>query len=300
MLETRDLEMAALLARHGSFARTARAQGVTVAAVSKRLSALEKRLGLRLFDRSTRRVTLTAEGERLVTEAAILLERMADLEASLLQRRQAASGHVRVNSTLGYGRRVLAPLLAAFARKHPDITLELTLTQGLPSGAELPFDVAVRLGTPRASGLVARRVGENRRILVAAPRYLRGAGTPKALRDLLRHRCLAVREEEQDYTRAAASWTFVGPRGAEAVRVHAPLASNDGESVVAWAVDGLGIALRSEWDVAPLIAAGRLVRVLPDYAAPADVHVLRAGGPHVPPRVKLLVDFLAERLGAAR
>lgn len=300
MLDTRDLEMAALLARHASFARTARAQGVTVAAISKRLSALEKRLGLRLFDRSTRRVTLTPDGERLVSEAAVLLERMADLEASLLQRRQAAAGHVRVNSTLGYGRKVLAPLIAVFARRHPDITLELTLTQGLPSGSELPFDVAVRLGTPRAAGLVARRVGGNRRILVASPRYLRAAGAPRSVRDLLRHRCLAVREEENDYARAAASWTLLGPRGPQSVRVHAPLASNDGESVVAWAVEGLGIALRSEWDVAPLVAGGQLVQVLPDHVAQADVHVLRAGGPHVPPRVKLLIDFLAERLGAGR
>lgn len=294
MLDSRDLELVAAVARFGSLARAARWLDLTVAAVSKRLAAFEGRLGVRLFDRTTRRVTPTPEGELIIAEARAILDRMGDVEALIAHRRRAPAGHLRVNSSLGYGRRVLAPLLSAFARRHADVTLELTLTQGLPIAAELPFDVAVRLGEPDSPALKARKLADNVRVLAAAPRYLRNAGTPRSPRELVQHRCLVVREGEGE----TSAWVLRGPNGIETVRVHPALASNDGESVVAWACEGHGIVLRSQWDVGPLIAQGRLTRVLAEFESPAHVYALWPDARFTPARVTALVEFLAARLGA--
>jgi LysR family transcriptional regulator, transcriptional activator for dmlA len=292
MLDVRDLEVTVLIARHGSFAKAARALNITVPAVSKRLAGFETRLGVRLFDRSTRRVAPTTDGEAIIAEAREVLDRMADMEALATRRQRAPTGHLRVNGTQGFGRRVLAPLLSEFARTHADITIDLTLTQGLPLGPEVTFDLAVRLGKPADENLVAKKLAANERVLVAAPRYLKKAGMPKSVADLAKHRCLAVREGNSDF----ATWSLEGPTGMEKVRVAPQLASNDGESVVGWALDGHGILLRSAWDIAPLIREKRLTRVLPTYAMPADVYAMYINRRFLPPRVDALINFLTERL----
>ncbi len=292
MLDMRDLEVAVLIARHGSFAKAARVLSISVPAVSKRLAAFESRLGIRLFDRTTRRVTATVDGESILAEAREVLERMADMEALATRRQRAPTGHLRVNSTQGFGRRVLAPLLSQYARSHPEVTIDLTLTQGLPLGADIPFDVAIRLGEAIEGGLAAKRLAPNERVLVASPRYLKLAGTPKSLADLAKHRCIAVREGLSDFT----TWTLHGPSGSEKVRVVPTLSSNDGESVVGWALDGHGILLRSAWDTAPLIREKRLTRVLPAYSIPADICAIYPGRRFLPPRIAGLIDFLAGEL----
>lgn len=291
MLDAKDLALVTAIARLGTLARAARALDMTVAGASKRLSSFEAKLGTRLFDRTTRRVTATPDGEALVTEARGLLDRMADLEARLAGRRRAPAGHLRVNSTLGYGRRVLAPLLSEFARIHTDITLELTLTQGLPVGAEPPFDVAIRLGESAHPNYSACHLAENRRVLAAAPRYLRAAGTPRTPHDLTKHRCLVVRESDIDLS----LWALDGAQGKVTIRVHPALASNDGESVTGWAIAGHGILLRSEWDIASYLADGRLLRVLPAYGCPAHVHALWPSR-SLPLRTRVFVDFLVKSL----
>jgi LysR family transcriptional regulator, transcriptional activator for dmlA len=292
MLEIRDLEVTVLIARHGSFAKAARALNVTVPAVSKRLAAFETKLGVRLFDRSTRRVAPTTDGEAIIAEAREVLDRMNDMETLATRRRSAPAGHLRINSTQGFGRRVLAPLLSEFARTHADITIDLTLTQGLPVGPEVVFDLAVRLGKPEDENFVTKKLATNERVLVAAPRYLKQAGMPKNVAELAKHRCIAVREGNSDF----ATWALEGPTGIEKVRVAPQLASNDGESVVGWALDGHGILLRSAWDIAPLIHAKRLTRILPTYAAPAHVYALHVNRRFLPPRVESLIDFLSTRL----
>jgi LysR family transcriptional regulator, transcriptional activator for dmlA len=296
MIDARDLEVTVLIARYGSFAKAARALNITVPAVSKRLAAFEARLGIRLFDRSTRRVAPTTDGEAILAEAREVLDRLTDMEALATRRQRAPTGHLRVNSTQGFGRRVLAPLLSEFARTNPDITIDLTLTQGLPVGTEVAFDLAVRLGKPVDENIVAKRLATNQRVLVAAPRYLKQAGVPKSVGDLSKHRCLAVREGNSD----SATWTLQGPSGVEKVRVAPQLTSNDGESVVGWALDGHGILLRSAWDIAPLIREKRLTRVLPLHHMPADIYALYVSRRFLPPRVESLINFLLERLAHAQ
>jgi LysR family transcriptional regulator, transcriptional activator for dmlA len=292
MLDVRDLEVTVLIARHGSFAKAARALNITVPAVSKRLAAFETKLGVRLFDRSTRRVAPTTDGESIIAEAREVLDRMNDMETLATRRQRAPTGHLRINSTQGFGRRVLAPLLSEFVRHHADITVDLTLTQGLPLGPEVVFDLAVRLGRPDGENFVTKKLATNERVLVAAPRYLKQAGTPKSVAELAKHRCIAVREGNSDF----ATWSLEGPTGIEKVRIAPHLASNDGESVVGWALDGHGILLRSAWDIAPLILAKRLTRILPAYAAPADVYAMYANRRFLPPRVDSLIEFLSARL----
>jgi LysR family transcriptional regulator, transcriptional activator for dmlA len=296
MIDARDLEVTVLIARYGSFAKAARALNITVPAVSKRLAAFEARLGIRLFDRSTRRVAPTTDGEAIIAEAREVLDRMTDMEALATRRQRAPTGHLRVNSTQGFGRRVLAPLLSEFARTNPDITIDLTLTQGLPVGTEVAFDLAVRLGKPADENIVAKRLATNQRVLVAAPRYLKQVGVPKSVGDLTKHRCLAVREGNSD----SATWSLQGPGGVEKVRVAPQLTSNDGESVVGWALDGHGILLRSAWDIAPLIRDKRLTRVLPLHHMPADIYALYVSRRFLPPRVESLINFLLERLAHAQ
>jgi LysR family transcriptional regulator, transcriptional activator for dmlA len=294
MLDPKDLEIVVTIARLGSFAKAARALDITVPAVSKRLSQFETKLGLRMFDRTTRRVVATSDGETIVTEARVVLERMSDLEALAMRAQRAPAGNLRINSSLGFGRRFLAPLLSEFAREYPDVTIDLTLTQGLPVGPEIPFDLAIRVGEPVEQGLIAKRLATNQRMLAASPRYLKRAGVPRTLADLLKHRCLVVRETVGDF----ATWTLQGPHGEETVRVPAHLASNDGESVVAWAVDEHGVLMRSFWDLAPHLASKKLVRVLPDYSRVADVHALYHSRRFIPPRVTSLMEFLRARLPA--
>ena len=215
MLDPKDLNVIVAISRFGSFARAARELNLSVPAVSKRLAALEVRLGVRLFDRSTRRVSPTPDGELIVGEARRVMTSLADLEALATRVRRAPAGHLRVHSTLGFGRRVLAPLLSAFAKQHADVTLDLNLTQGLPSGAVLPFDLAVWVGMPSDTTLAVTRIAANQRVLAAAPRYFKRAGTPQSPQELLRHRCLLVREGASD----VATWQLEGPNGAERLRV---------------------------------------------------------------------------------
>lgn len=295
MLDPKDLDVIVTIARFGSFAKAARALGITVPAVSKRLSQFETRLGVRLFDRTTRRVVATSDGEIIITEARAVLDHIGDLEALASRSRRAPAGNLRINSSLGFGRRFLAPLLSDFARAFPDVTIDLTLTQGLPVGAEIPFDLAIRVGEPIEQGLIARRLATNTRVLAASPRYLKRTGAPRTLQDLLKHRCLVVRETVSDF----ATWTLTGPNGEETVRVPAYLSSNDGESVVAWAVAEHGILMRSMWDIAPFLQSKQLVIVLPEYTREADVYALYQSRKFVPPRVSSLIDFLSARLQKA-
>lgn len=296
LIDRGDLELVLAVREHGSLAGAALAMGVAPPAITKRLAALEARLGQRLFLRTTRRVNATAEGESICERAQALLGGFRELESQLQERQSEPTGLVRLASTFGFGRLWLGPALAAFQAQHPQLQVQLQLTEQLPDLAAEGFDGAVWLWSVqgrRASEWVARRLARNQRVLVAAPSYLKHHGMPATLEQLAEHACLVVREHERFDV-----WNLQRERDKTVtrVRVQGPLSSNSGELVRDWCLAGGGIMLRSLWDIAPQLAAGQLKRVLPAWAMhDADIHWLAPWQARTPRRIRLLVDFLAER-----
>jgi LysR family transcriptional activator of dmlA len=297
LLDRVDLELLLAVRAHGSLAATAAAAGVVPSVVTKKLAALEARLGFRLFQRTTRRIVTTAEGEALCERSGALLQAFAQLEADLQERRTEPMGVIRLAATFGFGRLWLGPAVAEFQARHPGLQVLLQLTEQLPNLAVDGYDGAVWLWSVRgrrASEWVGRRLARNQRALVAAPDYLRRHGVPQSPDDLAQHDCLVVRESDQRFD--VLTLRRERDKADVRVRVQGPLSSNSGELVRDWCLGGRGIMLRSLWDIAPQLASGHLVRVLPTYAMwDADIHWLAPHRAQTPKRVRLLVDFLVER-----
>ncbi len=195
-----DLAFFQHLARAGSLTATARELGLSLSAVSKRLKLLEARLGVELAARTTRRLTLTAEGERYLARGALILEELDELENSLGEGAdQALSGRLRVNATFGFGRRHIAPLLSRFCAEHPEVEGWLELTNFPLNLSDHGFDIGIRVGEPPESRIVARRILANRRVLCASPAYIAQASSIQAPADLLQHACLVIRENDSDF-----------------------------------------------------------------------------------------------------
>ena len=297
-MERSDLELVVAIRDHGSLAAAARSLDVAPPVVTKRLAALEKRLGQRLFQRTTRRVSPTSEGETLCERATVLLQGFSALEAELQERKEEPTGLIRLAATFGFGRLWLGPALARFQARHPRIEIQLHLTEQLPEMALEGFDGAIWLWSVQgrqAAQWVSRRLARNQRVLAASPAYLRQHGLPPTLDALQDHACLIVRENGNASSQRFDIWTLHDGDSTlpERVRVRGPLSSNSGELVRDWCLQGRGIMLRSLWDIAPELASGQLVRVLPGYAMlEADIHWLAPYRADSPRRIRLLIDFL--------
>ncbi|GER11896.1 LysR family transcriptional regulator [Variovorax boronicumulans] len=301
-MERGDLELVLAIRDQGSLAGAAATLDVVPSVITKRLGALEARLGQRLFDRTTRRLSVTAEGEAVCLHARTLLEGFAALESELGERQNALIGTVRLAATFGFGRHWLGPALADFQAQHPGLQVELLLTEQLPDLGAEGYDGAVWLWAVqqhRAADWTTRRIARNQRVLAASPDYLARRGTPATVEALATHDCLIARENgDAAQSRQFALWTLRHARdGSTArVRVQGPLTSNSGEMVRDWCLAGHGVMLRSLWDIAPQLASGELVRVLPLYSMPdADIHWVAPWRPKTPRRVRLLVDHLVEQ-----
>jgi LysR family transcriptional regulator, transcriptional activator for dmlA len=297
IMERADLELVLAIKSAGSMSKAAEKLRLSAPVVTKRLAALEGALGLKLFYRTTRRVAPTAEGELLCERAQGLLEGFAQTEEALREQTREPTGLVRLAATLGFGRIWLGPALSEYQALYPQVRIELQLTETLPDLGSQGLDAAVWLWAMRSnrtSQWSAKLLASNQRVLVAAPAYLKLHGTPRSVDDLQAHECLVVREsDDPNYT-----WQLCaqGERRMHAVVVRGALSSNSGELVRDWCVAGRGIMLRSLWDVAPLLASGKLVRVLPSYAMrDADIQWLAPFRAQTPKRVRLLRDFLAAR-----
>ncbi|MCI0510256.1 LysR family transcriptional regulator [Chromohalobacter marismortui] len=291
-----DLAFFQRVAQAGSLTGAARDLGLSLSAVSKRLQQLEARLGVSLAARTTRRLSLTAEGERYLTRGAMILDDLGDLENSLRDQGATLSGRLRINATFGFGRRHVAPLISRFAALHPQLELLLELTS-FPQGLdEQGFDINIRVGEPPDSRWIARRLLANRRMLCAAPHYLANAPKLEQLEDLADHHCLIVRENDTDYS----LWRFEATEGARiqrAIRVHGRLASNDAEAMTRMALDGHGILLRSWWDVHEYLASGELVPLLPQWQGiRADFYLLYAGRARDSARIRQFVEFMTTEM----
>ncbi len=305
-MERSDLELVLAVRDCGSLAAAAQSLNLAAPSVTKRLAALEAKLGQRLFQRTTRRVSPTAEGEAVCASALSLLAGFQALEAQLQERHKEPTGRIRLAATFGFGRLWLGPVLARFQARYPKVQVQLQLTEQLPDLAAERFDGAVWLWSvngAQAAQWVSRRLARNQRVLVAAPAYLQQRAAPLTLSDLQQHACLIARENgnganqpfdewhllDQNLTRKRADTKNAPSR----VVVSGPLSSNSGELVRDWCLDGRGIMLRSLWDIAPQLASGQLIRVLPDWCMPdADIHWLAPYRPDSPRRIRLLIDFL--------
>ena len=302
-MDRSDLELALAVRQHGSLSKAARALQLAPPVVTKRLSALEAHLGVRLFQRTTRRVSPTTEGHALCDRATELLHGFAAIEDELRERQSEPSGPIRMVSSFGFGRLWLGPLLAEFQQRYPQVQIELQLSERLPDLANESYDAAIWLWNPPAqiaAEWISRKLAPNQRVLAAAPAYLQQHGTPRTAEQLSQHQCLVVRENggETGQGQRFDEWRLTREGSARPLHipVKGPLSSNSGEMVRDWCLAGQGIMLRSLWDIAPQLASGQLVRVLPDCAMhDAHIHWLAPYRSQMPLRIRLLQEFLAER-----
>ncbi|MBK8763217.1 MAG: LysR family transcriptional regulator [Burkholderiaceae bacterium] len=304
-IQPSDLGFFSVLAGAGSLSAAARELGVTTPAVSKRLALMESRVGVALVNRTTRRMSLTPEGELYLEHARRILRDIDGLEELLGLAKASPKGLLRVNATLGFGRSHVAPVISRFVRKHPQVEVQLQLSVNPPPLTDDSFDVCIRFGAPPDTRVIARRIVPNRRLLCAAPAYLARHGTPKVPHDLLRHNCIGIRQGED----AHGVWRLTSGRGkaavTEVIKTRGSLSTNDGEIAVNWALEGHGVVMRAEWDIERYLRNGRLVQVLPHYFTPdADIHAVYPQRHQMAARVRAFVDFLAlslvQRAASAR
>lgn len=289
---TSELAFFVLLAKKASLSAAARELDITPPAVTKRLALMEQRLGVRLINRTTRTVSLTSEGEIYLEHATKILADIREMEDQVASRRSAPKGLLRINATLGFGRTTIAPLISVFAQRYPDVEVQLQLTDRPINLVEEAFDLGIRFGELPDSRLSARKIMPNRRFLCASPAYLKNFGQPQKPDELGHHRCILHRQNDDTH----GVWRLTKGRKTETVKVSGALSSNDGDVVLGWALDGHGILMRSEWDLAKYLDSGRLRVVLPDFRpAPADLFVFYPSRRNLPAKVRAFVDFLGER-----
>lgn len=287
-----DLEIFARIVTAGSLSAAGRELALSPPVVSKRIQRLEERLGARLFQRTTRKVTLTEAGQGFYERVVTILSSIEEAESQLSRRSSEARGLLRVAAPTSFGRLHIAPHLGPLLAANPDLTVDLELSDGFVDIVGEGFDLAVRIADLSDSSLVARRLAPVHRVLCATPDYLARAGTPETFADLAGHRLLATHSQDP--------WRLEGPDGPVTQRVHSTLRTNSNEVVRAAVLAGMGIALRSTWDVGPELRAGSLKVVLPDFHASSRVGVFAVypSRRFLPQKVRVFIDHLAALYGA--
>ncbi len=296
MDKLKQLESFVAVVARGSLTAAAKAEGVAPAIMGRRLDALEERLGVKLLMRTTRRIALTHEGSAFLEDCLRLLADLANAEASVSAGGVKASGHLRITAPAGFGRRHVAPLVTKFRAQHADVTISLNLSDRVVDLAGEGFDCAVRVGDLPDSSLVSVRMADNRRLCVATPRYLKTHGTPQHPGELAKFDCLTL-SSDASQTRG---WAFQVDGELVHLKPGGPLDCSDGQVLHDWCLAGCGIAWRSTWEVEDEIAAGRLVAVLEDFAAPPNgIYAVFPQRKHLPLRVLLWIDFLKHHYSQA-
>ncbi|WP_083220276.1 LysR family transcriptional regulator [Hoeflea olei] len=286
-----DLEIFARVVSAGSMSAAGRELGLSPAVVSKRLRRLEDRLGTRLMQRTTRQISLTEAGQGFYERVVAILAGIEEAEAFVSRRSALARGVLKVSAPTSFGRMHIAPHINKFMQANPDLGVNLMLRDEFVDIVGDGYDLAVRIAELSDSSLVARKLAPVRRILVASPDYLERHGEPESLHDLDRHICLAPHNND--------TWKLEGPDGPILHRPIGPLQTNSSEVVREAVIGGVGIALRSTWDIGAELADGRLLRVLPDYEGSRNVaiHAVYASRRFLPAKVRLFIDYLAELYG---
>jgi len=285
----REIASFVVVADKGSFAATAAGEGVTPVVIGRRVDALERRLGTRLLHRSTRRLTLTEDGTVFLEHCRRLLADVESAERAVSAGRHTAIGHLVVSAPAGFGRRHVAPHGSAFIKAHPQVRLSFNLSDRVVDLVREGYDLGIRIGGEFDPNDVAIKLAANRRVVCGTPAYFRRHGKPKTLADLARHHCLAFNLQGGQQR----GWLFQRGGKPVNVRVSGNLDCNDGELLHRWAIEGLGIAWRSTWEIAPELEHGELVTVLDEYALPSyDICAVYPQHRDVPARLRLFVDYL--------
>jgi DNA-binding transcriptional LysR family regulator len=286
-----DVALFVRAARLGNVSAAGREFGVSAAVASARLAALERQLDVRLLHRTTRRVSLTQEGEAFIAHAEALLDAADAARASVGRARDEPQGRLRVSMTSSFGRQHVSPVLPAFLRRYPGVSLDLRLSDRMVDLVDEGIDVAIRLGALKDSSLVARKLTVNRRVICCAPAYLETHGVPHHPAELAQHECMVLSDQRD--------WSFVTPTGPVSVRVGGRLATDNGEVIRDALLAGFGIALKSTWDVGPYLASGALVTLLDSYplAEAVAIWAVYPTRAFVPAKTTAFIDFLAAHFG---
>ncbi|HEX2530188.1 MAG TPA: LysR family transcriptional regulator [Burkholderiaceae bacterium] len=272
----------------GSLSAAARAEGIAPAMIGRRLDALEERLGVKLLQRTTRKLALTNEGVAFLEDCQRILAELEEAEAAVSERSAKASGHLSVSAPAGFGRQHVAPLMPSFLAEHRKLTLTLNLNDRVVDLIGEGIDVAIRIATLSDSSLIGVKLADNKRVVVASPAYLQRHGVPTSLDDLAHHNCLAISSEGSQ-----RGWTFRQNGKNITLKVSGNMVCNDGQVLHDWALAGKGLAWRSMWEVGTEIESGKLVTVLDEFAAPGnDIYAVFPQRRHLPLRIRALVDFL--------
>jgi DNA-binding transcriptional LysR family regulator len=274
----------------GSFAAAAEALASSRPAVSRHVAELERRLGVRLLHRTTRRLSLTGEGEVFYARSKQLLTEVDEAEAEISARSGQAVGQVKVNAPVTFGIQYLAALWGGFKAAHPQVTLDVTLADRVVDLVEEGYDLAIRIARLPSSTLISRKLSSTRLVLCASPQYLARAGRPTHPSELAGHAVWAY-----SHFAGGDEWPFEGPQGPLSARIHPCVRSNNGDTCVAGALQHQGIVLQPTFLVGPHLAAGRLVELMPDYrSVELGIYAVYPTRKHVTPKVRLLIDFLVE------
>lgn len=280
----------------GSFVKAAHALDMSKAAVSRYVVDMESRLGVRLLHRTTRRLSLTDEGQVFYARSKELLDALEEAEAEVTSRSEAATGLLRINAPFSFGILHLAPLWGAFKAQNPKVTLDITLSDRLVDLVEEGYDVAIRIATLESSTLVSKRLASTRMVLCASPEYLSAHGTPQHPSELAQHAVISY-----VYWSTRDEWQFDGPEGPVSVKTRPIIHTNSGDTCRAAALAHQGIVLQPGFMVGRDVAEGTLVELMPQYKSlEMGIYAVYPTRKHVPAKVRVLIDFLQQHFSAQR
>lgn len=295
MVTTEDLKFIVTIAESRTLAEAARALNITPPSVTLRLQHIEKKLAVKLIQRPSRIVTLTEEGQLLLNKGRLILQGLDDLQEQINERKEQVCGKLRVLAPLGFGNDYIAPLLGEYKAMHPQLDVELELSDNPNWAKHHKWDIIIYIGELNDSSLKMITLAKNQRFICASPKYIERKGIPQTPNELIRHECIALRENNEDVT----LWQFTDEKGQpDIIRITPTLASNEGRVIKDWAIAGLGIIMRSEWDVQPQINSGDLIRLLPTYSLPnADiVALLSSPSKERSARISGFISLLKDRI----
>jgi DNA-binding transcriptional LysR family regulator len=292
LTETVELSVFACVVKHQSYAKAAEELKLTPSGVSRIVTRLEDRLGVRLLQRTTRKLSLTEAGALFHARSAQILVDLVDAESEVQKTALHPRGTLKLSASVFFGRRYLAPLLGELSTRFPELSFDLQLTNRFVDLVEEGIDLAIRIGALADSRLIARRLCTNRRIMVASPDYLAAHGVPEQLSDLSKHECVIFSGWQRPN-----EWRLIGPNGPITVEVTGRITSNNVDMVTDAAVQGLGITVGPTLSASKLLLSGELVPVLPEYAfEPTAVFAVYPSARQLSTKVRAVVDFLAETL----
>jgi DNA-binding transcriptional LysR family regulator len=276
------------VAAKGSLSAAARAEGIAPAMIGRRLDALEERLGVKLLQRTTRKIALTNEGIAFLEDCQKILADLENAESAVSERSARASGHLLISAPAGFGRQHVASLIPSFLAQHRDVSITLNLNDRVVDLIGEGIDVAIRIAALSDSNLIGVKLADNKRVVVASPAYIKRHGKPTSLDDLAKHNCLAISSDGSQ-----RGWTFRQNGKNVTLKTTGNMACNDGAVLHEWALSGKGLAWRSMWEVGAAIESGALLTVLDEFAAPGnDIYAVFAQRRHLPLRIRAFVDFL--------